>query len=74
MKVTVKLFAHYRIGRFKVSVRDYPHGTSVRAGVAELGFPDAGPGVVLVNGTPTNLDHVLQDGDTLALFPLVSGG
>lgn len=74
MKVTVKLFAHYRIGRFKISVRDYPAGTSVRAGVAELGFHDAGPGVVLVNGTPASLDRMLEDGDTLALFPLVSGG
>ena len=74
MKVTVKLFAHYRIGRFKVSVRDYPPGTLVRSGVAELGFCGAGPGVVLVNGSPATLDHVLHEGDTLALFPLVSGG
>ncbi|QXE92099.1 MoaD/ThiS family protein [Geomonas subterranea] len=74
MKVTVKLFAHYRIGRFKVSVREYAPGTSVRTGIAELKFADPGPGVVLINGAPATLDHVLKDGDTLALFPLVSGG
>lgn len=74
MKITVKLFAHYRIGRFKVSVRDYAPGTSVRAGIEELRFGAAPPGVVLVNGTPATLDRVLQEGDTVSLFPLVSGG
>ncbi|QWV95307.1 MoaD/ThiS family protein [Geomonas oryzisoli] len=74
MKVTIKLFAHYRIGRFREAVREYAPGTSVRAGIAELRFNEPGPGVILVNGAPAQLDHVLQEGDTVALFPLISGG
>lgn len=74
MKVTIKLFAHYRIGRFKVAVRDYPPGTSVREGIAELSFNDPGPGVILVNGAPALPEHVLQDGDVVALLPQISGG
>ncbi|MBU5612294.1 MoaD/ThiS family protein [Geomonas azotofigens] len=74
MKVTIKLFAHYRIGRFKVAVREYAPGTSVRAGIADLRFNEPGPGVILVNGAPVPLDHVLQEGDTIALLPQISGG
>jgi len=58
MTITVKLFATYRAGRFKVEEQDYP----------------AGIGIILVNGRHAEADQQLQDHDILALFPLVGGG
>ena len=74
MQITVKLFATFRNGRFKVADRDLPAGTDCRVIVAGLGLTDEEIGIVLVNGRHEPLDHVLRDGDTLALFPLVGGG
>jgi molybdopterin converting factor small subunit len=74
MKITVKLFASFRDGRFKEEVRDYPAGTPCRRIVLELGLREEELGVVMVNGRHAPLGQELQDGDNLALFPLVGGG
>jgi molybdopterin converting factor small subunit len=74
MQITVKLFASYRVGRFKEAVRDYPVGSLVGDLLQTLGFTGKPPGVILLNGMPAALDTALHDGDTVALFPLVSGG
>jgi molybdopterin converting factor small subunit len=73
MQITVKLFAMFRIGRFKVASQELPAGTACRTIVTGLGLTEEEIGIVLVNGRHGTLDHVLQDGDTLALF-LVGGG
>jgi len=74
MKVTVKLFATFRAGRFDIEAREYPDGTVVEHIVDELKLPREKLGIVMVNSRHVDLDRVLQDGDTLALFPLVGGG
>jgi len=74
MKITVKLFANFRVGRFKVEERDYPEGTHCRQIVAELGMREEELGVVMVNSRHAPLDQELHEGDALALFPLVGGG
>ena len=74
MKITVKLFASFRIGRFKTEERESAAGTSVGRIVAELGLQEGELGIVLVNGRHAPLDRALQEGDQLALFPLVGGG
>ncbi|AJF07919.1 MoaD/ThiS family protein [Geoalkalibacter subterraneus] len=74
MKITVKLFASFRVGRFKVEDRDYPPGTPVRRIVEELGLSEDQLGVVMVNYRHAALDYELKEGDALALFPLVGGG
>ena len=74
MQITVKLFAGYRIGRFKEAVQDYPAGFSVGDLFQALGFAGMPPGIVLVNGQPISTNRELCNGDTVALFPLVSGG
>lgn len=74
MIVTVKLFATYRIGRFKIEERDYPAGTTCAGIAADVGLDPAGIGIILVNGRHAEVDHPLQEGDILALFPLVGGG
>ena len=74
MIITVKLFATYRAGRFKVEERDYPAGTTCAAIAADVGLDPAGIGIILVNGRHAEADQQLQDHDVLALFPLVGGG
>jgi molybdopterin converting factor small subunit len=74
MQVTVKLFANFRQGRFNIEVRQYPPGTTVGQIVEEIGIPKNELGILLVNSRHVALDRELQDGDTLALFPLVGGG
>lgn len=74
MKITVKLFATFRTGRFDIEAREYPDGTVVEQIVDELELPREKLGIVMVNSRHVDLDRVLRDGDTLALFPLVGGG
>lgn len=74
MQITVKLFSGYHIGRFKEAVQDYPVGSTVGDLFQALDFTIKAHGIVLLNGKPAKLDQQLLDGDTLALFPLVSGG
>lgn len=74
MKVTVKLFATFRNGRFKQDQRDYPDGVSYRQVVADVGVREDELGMVLVNGRHASLDQAFNDGDTLSIFPLLGGG
>lgn len=76
MTITVKLFAHYREGRFKSDVRDYPEGTRAEAIIKELGIDqEALPlGVLLINSRHQKPSCILKEGDTLSLFPKVGGG
>ena len=76
MNITVKLFAQYRDGRFKVQNRDYPDGTKAQDVMDELGISEEKLplGVLMVNSRHQKEDYVLKEGDILALFPKVGGG
>jgi len=74
MKVTVKLFATFRAGRFDVETRDYPAGTTVGQVVEQLDLPMEKLGILMINSRHVDLERCLEDGDTLAIFPLVGGG
>ena len=74
MRITVKLFATFRNGRFDVEVRDVAPGTTVSRIVEDIRLPEREVGIVLVNSRHVDLKRELSDGDTLALFPLVGGG
>jgi len=65
MRVTVKLFANFRINRFKQEIREYDSTRTAGDIVEEL---------VFINGRGASMDQALVDGDTLSLFPLVGGG
>ena len=49
-------------------------GRTVGRMVGELGIPEKGVHLVLVNGRTCPLDHTLSNGDRVALFPPVGGG
>lgn len=74
MKMTVRLYGVFRIGRFREMARDYPPGTRVRQVVEELAIPDRLLGIVLINGEHAGIDERLQEGDVLSLLPLLDGG
>jgi molybdopterin converting factor small subunit len=74
MKITVKLFATFRKDRFDIAERTYPEGTTAGQIVNELQLPLSQLGILLVNSRHVDLDRVLVDGETLAIFPLVGGG
>lgn len=74
MRVTIRLFANFRIGRCKQETREYDSTVTVRHIVGELGIPDAEVGIIFINGLSGGMDQALAEGDTLSLFPLVGGG
>jgi molybdopterin converting factor small subunit len=74
VNITVKLFATFRNGRFKIDHQEWPEGTDCRRIVASLGLTEEEIGIVLINGRHVSLEQLLAQGDSLSLFPLVGGG
>ncbi len=74
MHVTVKLFATFREGRFKVEKRELPEESRLLDVLQPLNIKPEEVAICLVNGRNVNELHVLKDGDTIALFPPVGGG
>lgn len=74
MLITVKLFATFRENRFKEARRDYPPGTTVADVATELEIDHDLIGMIFIHGRAAELDRVLDEGDVLALFPLLGGG
>lgn len=76
MKITVKLFATFRIGRFNQAEREYPDGVTCLVVIEDLGIEEEKLRTVLVfvNGRYADRGQILKEGDTLSLLPLVGGG
>lgn len=74
MQICIKLFASFKNGRFKEARQEHPPETDCGTIVRSLGLTEAEIGIILVNGRHAALAQVLQDGDTLSLFPLIGGG
>lgn len=74
MRITVKLFANFRTGRFSVEEREYPEGTTIGQVADSIALPHAEIGVMMVNSRHAKLDRELNEGDILAYFPLLGGG
>ena len=74
MRVTVKLFATFRDGRFIVEETELPEGSCVLEVIQPLNIKPEELAICLVNGKDAKEHTLLKDGDTLALFPPVGGG
>lgn len=74
MQVQVKLFAFFREGRFKKEDRELPEATPVRQVIADLGIDEEEVGVIMINSRHCQFNTVLQEGDILAIFPVIGGG
>jgi len=74
VRVTIKLFATFRDGRFKVEEMELTEGTTVLDVIQPLNITPEEIAICLRNGKDANEHTVLNDGDTLAIFPPVGGG
>ena len=74
MKVKVKLFALLRQFGPDEQTVELPEGTTVDDVVRSLKLPGTIRLLRIVNGEHRPADHVLKDGDELALFPPIAGG
>ncbi len=74
MRVTVKLFATLRQGRFDIDTLDLPPGTKIIDVVQRLGVPEKEVTLIFINGRHGDFTSELHDGDTLAMFPPEGGG
>ena len=73
MRATVKLFAQLRDGRFKAEKIRIEEQTRVKDVVEGLDIPPQEVAICLVNGHDTGIESVIQNGDTVALFPQIGG-
>ncbi len=74
MKVTVKLFAFFRQDRFTVEELEY-HETNIVSDVLKgLDIVVDEVGVTMINSKHCHLNTPLQEGDVLAIFPVIGGG
>ncbi len=74
VKITVKLFASLREGRFDIAAKTVPEAMPVGQIIETLGIPLSQVSIVFLNGRHAKRNDLAQDGDTLALFPPVGGG
>ncbi|MCX5779949.1 MAG: MoaD/ThiS family protein [Firmicutes bacterium] len=76
MKITVKLFAFLRRGRFKIKECDLPEGFTVGQVLDNLSISreEMKIGIILINGKHGKFDSILHTDDTLAIFPPAAGG
>jgi sulfur carrier protein len=76
MKITIKLFAFLRKGRFKIQEFNFPDGTTVGQVLDSLAIfqGEMEIGIIFINGKRGDFDNVLEADDILAVFPPVAGG
>lgn len=74
MLITIKLFATFREGRFKIEDREVPEGTTISDVLRSLDISEDEIGTLFVKGRHAEADRVLTEGETVAIFPLVGGG
>ena len=74
MKITVRLFAFFRDGRFIEEERDYPDRTTVAGVIDSLDLDKEAVGVTMIASRHCPLDAELKEGDQLGIFPMIGGG
>jgi molybdopterin synthase sulfur carrier subunit len=74
MKITVKLFATLRTGRFEQGELDIAEGTTILQVIETLAIRPDEAAIVFLNGRHADAHQALSDGDTLSIFPPIGGG
>ena len=79
VSVTLKLFATFRRywpsgDQTDARTVEVPPGARVGDLLARFGVPMDESAVILVNGRTGAPEHVLKDGDVVAVFPSMAGG
>lgn len=74
MKIFVKLFTTLQIGRFSEKEIETEEGSTIASVCRALDISTEQKLITLVNGRNAELDFVLSEGNTLAIFLPVGGG
>jgi len=74
MKVTVRLFASFRKGRFAIGVFDGEAVLTVRDMLACLKIPEEETAIIFINGRHGGKESAIRNGDMMAIFPPIGGG
>ncbi len=79
MQVQVKLYASLRkyrpeLGHGEAASIELCQGATVRGALDALGVPEDDAKQCFVNGVVRDLDHALQEGDEMGVFPPIAGG
>ena len=74
IRMTVKLFATFRIGREKIQIIDLPEETTPVSIVEIHGIHVKNIEILLINCRDGEMNSPLAEGDVLSVFPLVGGG
>lgn len=74
ISVTVRLFATLRDNREKETVMDLPRGSAPKDIATLLEIPPKEAAIIMINGRGASLDSILEDRDTVSIFPPVGGG
>jgi sulfur-carrier protein len=72
--IIVKLFATLRTGREKEQKLEITEEEGIPRILDALGIERGEVALFLLNGRHVPIDHRLEEGDSLALFPPVGGG
>ncbi|MEW9121351.1 MAG: MoaD/ThiS family protein [Thermotaleaceae bacterium] len=74
VQVKVKLFATLRNNRQKEMMMDLTQGATPKDIIDRLDISAEEATIIMINGRGANLDTVLEDNDTVAIFPPIGGG
>ncbi len=72
--ITVKLFAYFRDNRGKELEIEYRENLTVLDIALDLEIEEKLLAITLINGKQVKLDAIVEDGNTVFLFPPVGGG
>ncbi len=74
MKITVKLFATLRTGRFDETFLDIENSADIDYLLEMLKLKREDIAIMMINGRHCEHDTAINDGDVVALFPPIGGG
>lgn len=74
VKVIVKLFATLRVNNEKEILMDLPEGATPKDIIMQLNISEKHAAIIMINGRSKNLNTILAENDTVAIFPPVGGG
>jgi len=74
MKITVKLFATLRTGKFEEKVFDIDNTPDIDYLLNMVNLKREDVAIIFINGRHGDYNTTVTDGDIIALFPPIGGG
>lgn len=74
IQVTVRLFATLRQNREKEMIIELPDRATTKDIIERLNINQKDAAILMINGRGAKLDKILEDNDTISIFPQLGGG